>query len=947
MAMEQDRTHGPQQKSALSPVLSDFLGLIRSNSNPSRTDSTVVDSLVAFRHNTQAPLSLQDLTIAFRKSLHYTRPSTLHTKVFVTDWLSDLIKSSSHTKAPTAVIQELAKVSDQLNLTRQETEEWMPLLNSLCNLTNSCLGVVRGLTQSALASFVADQTCIMLASIILETGTRVFRHLDRSQVKRARSEGYMAWNQRTLEMTKSFMEFAEQVLQTNGVRENASDMVIAVCNMLLRYAEDARSEYVYLNMTFKSIVMLVPHCVDNRNIRLEKGAVVRLLCDGVHGTIMDIYRTCVDNSNTAVIDGFFKRRWTLAKFYMAHFKGLVSSLFKDICSSGVEATTCRGLLRYLLFFLRGRVCSDEAMRRKYPEIQTEMMKFVNMVEEVIIGGIFASQAALDEEKYITLQEFSMSSGPRAVFDTTDALTEQEWILGRLHFLLKTITLFDELSPSLQLQLYPVEKNSSYGSPLTRIVESLRSLDPQEFLPAAVQNSDQDLGDIYTRTLTELVTFAHLVQPRQFAKLQIDMIGLVLGLSELVSLLAVDWWTCISARFGQSFTTSQVLVLMELLSTLPIGRSSQKVRLLLCSMLSLLDESSQATVSSNLMTLLDRTADNEQCTLLTSFPYECLSGSSLNLLVAKCVNAWENACGLLSDRRLVLEAFYTLPQHIACLSSLYSNPTVNAQLQSDLRETLVGWSTGILDGVNDLLDLVQNDQLALAKISCTVEAVVGFLNSIGPLRCQEMIQVLNTFTSWIKLPAYQQPLSKLLMARFLVSCSAVDIMDDTQMDTMVALLAELYDYSLLRVGLDDWTIVHETLNTLTVLSNNRRYPQLSQRCIPVPARHLVQNIQEMESGHMVPTDDSRRLLATLRARMKCLETSGFSGNTIRSLQNQSREQPSTLTCLSALTTATRYLETLYSQGKVDPVFTSRLAAELTKLQNIVSSGRPQLYSAHHE
>lgn len=43
----------------------------------------------------------------------------------------------------------------------------------------------------------------------------------------------------------------------------------AVCNMLLRYAEDARSEYVYLNITFKSIVLLVPNCVKDRNIRLE------------------------------------------------------------------------------------------------------------------------------------------------------------------------------------------------------------------------------------------------------------------------------------------------------------------------------------------------------------------------------------------------------------------------------------------------------------------------------------------------------------------------------------------------------------------------------------------------------------------------------------------------------------------------------------------------------
>ncbi|KAG0294706.1 hypothetical protein BGZ96_000615 [Linnemannia gamsii] len=959
MAMEQDRSHSAPQKSALSPLLSDFLGLVRSSNNPSRNDSSVVDSLVAFRQNTQAPLSLQDLTIAFRKSLLYARPSALHTKVFVTDWLSDLVKSSSHTKAPTAVIQELAKVSDQLNLSRQETEEWMPLLISLCNLTDSCLGVVRGLTQSALASFVEDQACIMLASIILETGTRVFRHLDRSQVKRARSEGYMTWNQRTLDMTKSFLEFTEQVLQINGVKEHASDMVIAgtiaeqnawiacacgliskiapltykaVCNMFLRYAEDARSEYAYLNITFKSIVLLVPNCVENRNFRLEKLAVIRLLCDGVHGTILDVYRTCVDNAK--VIDGFFKRRWTLARFYMAHFKMLVSSLFKDICSAGDEAVACRGLLRYLLFFLRGRVCSNGVIRKRYPEIQLEMMKFVNVVEEVIILGIFSSQTAYDEDKRATLQEFSTSPGPRAVFDNSDALTEQEWIIGRLYFLLKTITLFDEFSPSLQHQLYPVEKGSSYDSPFTRIVESLRSLDLQEFLPLATQDADQDYGDVYTRTLTELVTFAHLIEPRQFAKLQIDMVGLVLGPTELLSLLAVDWWTCISARFGQRYTTSQVIVLMELLSTLPIGRSSQKVRLLLCSMLPQLDESSQANVINSLMMLLDRMADNEQSTLLSCFPYECLGGSSLDSLVNKCADGWENACNLLvRDERLVLEAFYALPQHVLCLSSIYNNPALNARLSPNLRVTLIGWSTGILGGINDLLFQVQNDQHALAKISCTAEAIVEFLRSTGPLQCEEMIQVLSAFYSWTKLPPFRQPLSKLLMARFLASCSAVDITDSTQMEKIEALLTALYE-CLLREN--DWTIVHETLNSLAVLSKNTRYPQLSQRCIPVPARHLVQNIQEMESGEMVPTDDSWRFWATFRGRMKCVDTPSFSGNTVLNLQNQRREQPSTVACLSALTTATRYLETLHNQGKVDPVFLSRLATELSRLQNLVTS-----------
>lgn len=88
--------------------------------------------------------------------------------------------------------------------------------------------------------------------------------------------------------------------------------------------------------------------------------------------------------------------------------------------------------------------------------------------------------------------------------------------------------------------------------------------------------------------------------------------------------------------------------------------------------------------------------------------------------------------------------------------------------------------------------------------------------------------------------------------------------------------------------------------------------------------------------MVPTDNSWRFWATFRGRMKSLDTPSFGGNSVRNLQNQSREQPSTAACLSALTTATRYLETLHSQGKVDPAFSSRIAAELFKLQNLVTS-----------
>ena len=87
--------------------------------------------------------------------------------------------------------------------------------------------------------------------------------------------------------------------------------------------------------------------------------------------------------------------------------------------------------------------------------------------------------------------------------------------------------------------------------------------------------------------------------------------------------------------------------------------------------------------------------------------------------------------------------------------------------------------------------------------------------------------------------------------------------------------------------------------------------------------------------MVPRDDSRRFWNNFRGRMKCHDTPIFAGNTVRNLQIQSHEQPSSLSCLTALNTATRYLETLRSQGKVDPAFAGRLAVELGKLQQLVT------------
>jgi len=85
ITMEQDRSFSAPQKATLSPLLSEFLGLIRSNSNPSRNDHSILDSLVAFRQNTQTPLSLQDLTIAFRRSL-FCKDAGYNTAYASTTW---------------------------------------------------------------------------------------------------------------------------------------------------------------------------------------------------------------------------------------------------------------------------------------------------------------------------------------------------------------------------------------------------------------------------------------------------------------------------------------------------------------------------------------------------------------------------------------------------------------------------------------------------------------------------------------------------------------------------------------------------------------------------------------------------------------------------------------------------------------------------------------------
>ncbi|KAF9189183.1 hypothetical protein BGZ51_009789 [Haplosporangium sp. Z 767] len=735
--MEHGKRTGLTKRSAMSPTLSELLGII--GSQTLRIASTT-DSLVAFRKNGQTSLAVKDLTIAFRQCFQTMQPPVLHIKVFITDWLSDLVKSSNHTKAPTSVIQELSKVLNQLNLNRQETEEWMPLLISLCNLTDSCLGAIRKLTQSALAAFLKDRTCMALADIVLGTGVRVFRHIDRTQVKRERSEGYLAWNQRTLELTKNFQEFAgQQIQQTSELKEHAGNMTIGVCNMLLRYAEEARNEYIYLNLTFKFIGMLVPNCPENITIQLEKQTAIRLMCESIHGTLLDVVRACEES--TEVSGTYIKRHWTLAQFYLTHLRSLAKSLLKDVCQPGSEAMTCRGLLRYFLFSIRSQIVSSEAVKRNYPEVQTDMVKFVNAAEDIVVTALFSSTAMTDDNhKRAAILEFAISPGPRAAFIHGDPLSENDWCVGRLHFLLKIVSIFDEFSPALQLEFYPCKKDLGQESVLTRIVDSVNVMDVKDFITGAVHGKEQEHSDVYFRVLSDLCTFACLVQPNQFAKLQVDMVGLVVGGSELWSLIAIDWWTCVSERLGSLFTRTQVAVFIDLITSLPIGKASMKVASLIGSMLSLLDDESQAVVANNILAKLERSSEQPVYTLLSCFPYNCLRAP---------------------------------PQYVACLASIFSYGPRRMLISDELKQSLVGWSVEIVGGAHGLLNLIEDDNLAVIK--STISALLGSLYGTVMKDSQWTVlhQGLQSITYFCEHTRYPQ------LANALMTKSVRDMVQHTQ------------------------------------------------------------------------------------------------------------------------------------------------------------------------
>ncbi|KAF9983508.1 hypothetical protein BGZ75_005029 [Mortierella antarctica] len=661
----------------------------------------------------------------------------------------------------------------------------------------------------------------------------------------------------------------------------------------------ARSEYVYLNLAFKFIVMLAPSCVDNRSVRLERAAAVRLLCESILGTLLDIFHVC--SESVEVGEKFLKRHWILAQFYRSNLRYLIQPVLKDVGQGGDEALTCRGLLRHFLFSLRSRFILSEAIKKNHPDVQSEMLKFVGTVEDIVVPVLLSAHVSPDKDIVAVFQDFSTSSGPRAASPIMECLTDQEWNLGRLYFLLKTLSIFDEFPPSLQLQLYPLEGSSRCGSLLSRLVDCVSNMDLYEVMSLRSQEGEQDSGDLYVRILSDLCTFVHLVQPKQFARLQVDMMGLVLGRSELWSMLAIDWWTCLADTLGQEFTRNQVNVLTALVQ-----------------------------VIDDLLSMMTEKPDEELHTLLSCFPYSSINNANLDSLVEKCSDGWRNACNLLSDESIVLEAFYAMRPYIACLASVLSVESRRNRLPDELRLNLVSWSIEIIGGVNELLAIVRDDDGALSKISSTVENIVSFLSSMQPLQGPELHQVLNTFQSWKDLPERKRPLSKLSMSLFLRSCSAVEIAEVSQ--TLHVLLRGLYS-GLLEDK--EWIVAHESLQSLLFFLEHASGHEMAGACVPAKFQKVVQLMQDLgDDSRSISLEDARPFWSIFGSRVKQLESLNFNTSSVGALQSRLKAEPSPQACIASLSMATRMLRAMGGSVVEDVAFRNRLKLELAQLKKLV-------------
>ncbi|KAG0340485.1 hypothetical protein BG000_011868 [Podila horticola] len=679
----------------------------------------------------------------------------------------------------------------------------------------------------------------------------------------------------------------------------STDAVIRVCNMLCKFAKDTRADYRCLSLNFSAITKLIPFCKSGISVQLNFPAIISLLCRGVHEAIDTASEVTAQNSGPMPV----KTALALTRFYAAQLPTVLKLLGSELAREDEESFECMNMVKITLASLRSRVLSNRLLRKNHRTVLHDTTKTICNMEEQIVSSLIGCTEITDDERYRLLCRLTSASGSRSVLGALPSLSDKEWNLGRLYITLSILATVDEFSPSLQLQVYPVE-NTPDLSLLSILLKSIKALGLPEFVPSFDSDAGSEEDDTYLTVLSHLCVFAHLVQPRQFVRLLVDMTGLVLGHSELESSLGRDWWVCISKELGQEFTVSQVFTLMELLESFPVGQASRTLASLMGNLIRNLNAGSQARIVLHIGLKLKE----DSPTLLACFPFHCLSTQSLDELVIHCSEQWGIACDLMAADHLVVDAFYSSYRYIACVYVTMSGHSQHSEAVEAWKPKMLDWSRAQICGAPELLALVLNNRTDANKVLYTVTHILSFLTVLQPLSTDD--QVLD---ACVRLYDYRGDVPiELFILNFLESCSAIQVTDSKKLA---------------------W------VNTLM--------PDIVPRHVSKSTQQKSRIYREVENGKRINVRDPEHLWQTMDSRLKLLrfqQQQNSTSSTVRDLQRAAGTAVSPDECLAAIATAKRKLQALFDDNKdpssssiVSPALKSVVAAEVLQLQQFADDG----------
>ncbi|KAF9158932.1 hypothetical protein DFQ26_007096 [Actinomortierella ambigua] len=910
--MTEELVNGTPPKQ-FSPALITLMSIIARSNTASLTAAEceeVVRDLVALRNDKslsqESALGLKDLTVALRTSFCDFLPASLNAKIEMVGWVASLLQSQATYKTRTicAVIQELAEVLKFRWLKPENAEHWFPMLNP------------HPMSKSA---------------------------------------SFKAWCKEAFEVQNNYYAFLDtQILPSAALRDTCG-------------AKEAISEFRILNLACKAFIRMIPFCYDTSEHRLNREGIVFFICLGTCSNAQETLNVAKLISERE--KAMHKRAFTLLRFFVSHLRHIIQALAVFLCRVDHSALKCRNYIRFTLFHLRSRLLSNDACAKMHPTVYSDVVKFIGPLEDACIGTLLeGAEFASNDEKFEVFYEFCYSGRPNAdQLKGVEPLTPYEWNYGRLHIILRTMTVFEQLPCDLQLRLFPPSKTMIGGadhhqrpgsrfSLVALLFNCLGQLRQDEFVPLMDRKAQQSSEDIYLQVLSDLTIFSLLVQPAQFTTLRVEMLGWIFHSSEVISLLAMDWWRCMADRLGQSFTVDQVLVLSEMLSAIPNGVASNKLSRLIRSLCLMLDAASQIEVAESVLSKLDGLSSS----LLSNFPFGSLSGQSLEHITNNIMATWRGCFEHLEDLNIVVDVFYAMYPYIASLVSIFSSPQLVGELPVEVKQSVVEWCVNLLFGCQELISFAQSRPKSVEKISYTVEHVVTLLRVLQPLSTTHLIQVLSTFAQWIHLTEELRPLSPCGLAQFLTSCGAIDIFDEEEKTTIRDLLKTLYAHLLED---SHWLVVSQALSSLAILSVEARNPEILHDVIPATYAESVRRYQHHEllpehttpkaekefwrglqlsldgflpsSASVMPATSSK---AAAAATSLGAATTVMSTTTLRDLKTLSNPVVSKQECLQGLRAATTYLERLAQDspegGLLDQGLRAQLAAEMGTLQSLM-------------